>query len=123
MAFPKVLCCVVIIGMIFLTRNSVVCRDIFTAYNHMAQLASVELELHQALQEYISSEEAKLVDLREFSKDIAKARQLNADATTSMADYAANPIRAYLMLKRFVWHWRQIKEKMDGEQGLVLYYI
>jgi hypothetical protein len=83
----------------------------------MAKLASVELELHQALQDYISTEETKLLQLREFSKLVARARQINTDAKNALADYAANPIRAYLMLKRFVWQWREMKDKMEGNKG------
>jgi hypothetical protein len=83
----------------------------------MAKLASVELELHQALQDYISTEETKLLQLREFSKLVARARQINTDAKNALTDYAANPIRAYLMLKRFVWQWREMKDKMEGNKG------
>lgn len=86
----------------------------------MAKLASIELDLHQALQDYISSEETKLTKLREFSKDIASARKLNENATTSLPDYAANPIRAYLMLKRFVTRWGNIQKTMEGQQGKVI---
>lgn len=108
----------VFLAIVCLWSNRVICRDIFTAYNHMAKLATVELELHRALQEYISAEETKLSELREFSKFISTARQINHDSTTALTDYAANPIRGYLLLKRFVWQWRQIKEIMDGEKGV-----
>ncbi|XP_028409025.1 prolyl 4-hydroxylase subunit alpha-2-like isoform X2 [Dendronephthya gigantea] len=120
MAFTKFICCVLFIGTIYLSPNVVMGRDIFTAYNHMAKLASVELELHQALQDYITSEETKLTKLREFSKNIASARKLNEDSTTFLTDYAANPIRAYLMLKRFVMQWGQIQKTMEGQQELIL---
>lgn len=123
MESARALYCVIFFGMVYLPPNGVICRDIFTAYNHMAKLASVELELHQALEDYISTEETKLVELRAFSKIIATARQLKSDATTTLPDYAANPIRAYLMLKRFVWHWRQIKKKIDGEKGILIEYM
>ena len=123
MALTRVLYCAIFFGMVYLPPNGVICRDIFTAYNHMAKLASVELELHQALEDYISSEETKLMELRAFAKIIAAARQLNSDATTTLPDYAANPIRAYLMLKRFVWHWKEIKGKVDGEKGMMIELI
>ncbi|XP_046858878.1 prolyl 4-hydroxylase subunit alpha-2-like isoform X2 [Xenia sp. Carnegie-2017] len=103
-----------------LSLQKVLCRDIFTAYNHMAKLASVELELHRALGEYINSEETKLRELRKFSNEIASARQLNLDTGTSLMEYAANPIRAYRMLKRFVGSWRQMKETMEVNQDLLL---
>ena len=120
MASARILYCALFFGMVYLPRNGVICRDIFTAYNHMAKLASVEIELHQALEDYISSEDTKLMELRAFAKIIATARQLKSDATTTLPDYASNPIRAYLMMKRFVWHWRQIKQKIDGEKGIVI---
>lgn len=108
---------VLYILVVCLSSQKVLCRDIFTAYNHMAKLASVELELHRALGEYINSEETKLRELRKFSNEIASARQLNLDKGTSLMEYAANPIRAYRMLKRFVGSWRQMKETMEVNQG------
>ena len=95
------------------------CRDIFTAYNHMKQLASVELELHDALEKYIKSEEQRLKELHEFSQSITNARKLNRSAKE---DYAGNPIRAYLMLKRFVENWSRIGEMLEGRQGILYNY-
>lgn len=94
------------------------CRDIFTAYSHMAKLASIELELHKALNDYIKSEEDKLKELREFERRVASERKLENSAE-GIKDYAANPIRAYLMLKRFVKQWKLLKLKMPGRQGIV----
>ena len=86
------------------------CRDIFTAYSHMAKLASIELELHKALNDYIKSEEDKLKELREFERRVASERKL---------ENSAEGIRAYLMLKRFVKQWKLLKLKMPGRQGIV----
>ena len=120
MAFTRVLYCILFVASIYLSPNGVICRNIFTAYNHMAKLASVELELHQALQDYINAEETKLLQLREFSKLVARARQLGTDATkTALKDHAANPISAYLMLKRFVWQWQELNAKLEGNQGML----
>ena len=87
----------------------------------MAKLASLELELHKGLQDYISTEETKLLQLREFSKLVARARHIHSDAKNALTDYAANPIRAYLMMKRFVEQWREIQTKMEGRQGRLDY--
>lgn len=88
----------------------------------MAKLAAVELELHKALHDYIETEEVKLKELRDFAEGIATARKLK-DNAVAMKDYAANPIRGYLMLKRFVRQWMSMKEKMEENEGITFRFV
>lgn len=94
--------------------------ELFTALVHLEKLLNTEKAIVGSLQEYLSSEEQRLSQLRQMTQHYA---DLHSIASKDVDSYLANPINAYLLVKRLTTDWQLVehllssdKKRIDGIQ-------
>ena len=86
--------------------------EIFTALSHVRGLVNIEMELSDALEDYIAEQELRLNRLKSFAKDVGKAMER---ANANRDEYIGHPINTYLMIKRLVNEWPQHVKSTEQE--------
>uniref|UniRef100_A0A0P5RN90 procollagen-proline 4-dioxygenase n=1 Tax=Daphnia magna TaxID=35525 RepID=A0A0P5RN90_9CRUS len=94
------------------TRNAF--GEMFTALVDMEGLVSTEYELVKQLNNYIQEEETKLKQLRGYMEEYESMYQ---EAITDVSKYLANPVNAFLLVKRLTSDWKKIEEVMTQNVG------
>jgi prolyl 4-hydroxylase len=84
----------------------VISGELFTALVHLEKLLNTEKQIVGSLEEYITSEEQRLSQLRQLSRHY---NELHVIASKDTASYLANPINAYLLVKRLTTDWREVE--------------
>lgn len=104
----------------FTLTTVIVNSEIFTALSHVQGLVNIEMELSDALEDYIAEQEQRLNRLKSFAEDVSEAMQR---ANTDRDGYIGHPVNTYLMIKRLVNEWsehvKSIQEEGDAE-GLLI---
>lgn len=104
----------------FITSNTFVHSEIFTALSHVERLINIEMELTDALEEYLIEQESRLNRLRSFHQDL---KLVMDQAKYNREAYIGHPVNTYLMIKRLVNEWKPhvkaIQEEGDAE-GLLI---
>lgn len=94
--------------------------EIFTALSHVERLINIEMELSDALDEYLFEQESRLKKLRSFNEDVKKAM---GRAISNREEYIGHPVNTYLMIKRLVKEWTQhvksIEQEGDAEGNIL----
>jgi len=88
--------------------------EIFTALADMEKLVNTEFEIVRHLENYIQAEEEKLKRMRVFLEEY---ESLYNEASTDVTKYLANPINAYLIVKRLTADWREVQNVMSENLG------
>lgn len=100
----------------FILTTTFVDSEVFTALSHVERLINIEMELSDALEDYIVEEELRLKKLRSFSEDVKKAM---GRAMYNRDEYIGHPVNTYQMIKRLVKEWTQhvksIEQESDAE--------
>ena len=100
----------------FTLTTVIVNSEIFTALSHVQGLVNIEMELSDALEDYIAEQEQRLNRLKSFAEDVSEAMQR---ANTDRDGYIGHPVNTYLMIKRLVNEWtehvKSIQEEGDAE--------
>ena len=100
----------------FITSNTFVHSEIFTALSHVERLINIEMELTDALEEYLIEQESRLNRLRSFHQDL---KLVMDQAKYNREAYIGHPVNTYLMIKRLVNEWKPhvkaIQEEGDAE--------
>lgn len=94
--------------------------EIFTALSHVRGLVNIEMELSDALEDYIAEQELRLNRLKSFAKDVGKAMER---ANANRDEYIGHPVNTYLMIKRLVNEWPQHVKSTEQEgdaEGLLI---
>ena len=90
--------------------------EMFTALSHLQRLVNIEMELSDALDDYIAEQEARLRRLKIFSQDVNVAME---QAKSNRDKYIGHPVNTYLMVKRFVKDWpvhvKSVEQEGDSE--------
>ncbi|EFX85841.1 hypothetical protein DAPPUDRAFT_208740 [Daphnia pulex] len=97
-----------------LMQSNAVFGEVFTALADMEGLVSTELELVRHLDNYIQAEEIRLKRLRGYLEDYESMYQ---EASADVSKYLANPINAYLLVKRLTSDWKQVEGVMTQNVG------
>lgn len=99
-----------------ISTSTFVDSEIFTALSHVERLINIEMELSDALEDYIAEQESRLKKLRSFSEDVKSAM---GRAVSNRDQYIGHPVNTYQMIKRLVKEWTQhvksIEEEGDAE--------
>lgn len=104
----------------FLSTTRFVDSEIFTALSHVERLINIEMELSDALEDYLFEQESRLKKLRSFNEDVKKAM---GRAISNRDEYIGHPVNTYLMIKRLVKEWTQHVKSIDQEgdaEGLLM---
>ncbi|XP_065651339.1 prolyl 4-hydroxylase subunit alpha-1 isoform X1 [Hydra vulgaris] len=88
-----------------LTPNT---AEIFTSMAQMENLVHLEKSFIHLLQNYVTEEEKRLTQLKHFLNEVSSNYHHMNDSDA--AAYIANPVNAYLMLKRFNNEWRNLEK-------------
>ena len=86
--------------------------EVFTALSHLERLVNIELELADALEEYIIEQEERLKMLKWFAEDVSNAMD---QAKEDRYAYLGHPVSSFLMVKRFVNQWPRIEKSIQQE--------
>ena len=99
-----------------ISTSTFVDSEVFTALSHVERLINIEMELSDALEDYIAEQELRLKKLRSFSEDVKSAM---GRAVFNRDEYIGHPVNTYQMIKRLVKEWNQhvksIEEEGDAE--------
>lgn len=104
----------------FLSTTRFVESEIFTALSHVERLINIEMELSDALDDYLFEQESRLKKLRSFNEDVKKAM---GRAISNRDEYIGHPVNTYLMIKRLVKEWTQHVKSIEQEgdaEGLLI---
>lgn len=112
---------VLLIGLTYiLSTTRFVESEIFTALSHVERLINIEMELSDALDDYLFEQESRLKKLRSFNEDVKKAM---GRAISNREEYIGHPVNTYLMIKRLVKEWTQHVKSIEQEgdaEGLLI---
>ena len=87
--------------------------ELFTALVHLEKLLNTEKLIVGSLQEYLSSEEHRLSQLRQMTRHYA---ELQSIASKDVDSYLANPINAYLLVKRLTTDWQTVEQLLNPDK-------
>lgn len=96
----------------FISTTTFVDSEVFTALSHVERLINIEMELSDALEDYIVEQELRLKKLRSFSEDVKRAM---GQAVSNRNEYIGHPVNTYQMIKRFVKEWTQHVKSIEQE--------
>jgi len=97
----------------FLSTTVFVDSEVFTALSHLQRLVNIEMELSDALEDYIAEQELRLNRLKSFAEDVNEAME---QAKSNRDSYIGHPVNTYLMIKRMVKEWPE-HVKSIGQEG------
>ncbi|CAJ0581013.1 unnamed protein product, partial [Mesorhabditis spiculigera] len=95
--------------LILVSILSLVAADLFTSIADLQGLLETEKNVPEALFKYIKQEEERLEHLRELMKDYVSRN--NENMVSGTADLA-NPINAFLLIKKKIFDWKKIENEM-----------
>lgn len=89
--------------------------EVFTAMTDMSRLLATEGEMIRAIENFIVAQEEKLEKLK---RDLFEMERIHDLAAHSPDDFLANPINAYLLVKRLTVDWADLQDVMtDNSMG------
>jgi len=83
----------------------------------MEGLVQTELEIVRHLENYISTEEARISRLKGYLKEYER---MYHEASNDVSKYLENPINAYLIVKRLTTDWKVVENAMVENAGQAL---
>lgn len=81
-------------------------QELFTATTDLAKLLQTEKTIAELLQKYLVAENERLDKLKLFRDNYMKIHSAASDDSES---YLANPVNAYLLVKRLTTDWKQVE--------------
>lgn len=78
--------------------------ELYTALADMEELLTTEVVLIRTLDQYIEAQEERLKTLKKYSNTF---KMEHAEAAKDVPEYLANPINAFLVVKRLTLDWKQ----------------
>lgn len=96
-------------------------EEVFTATDDLKKLLSTEKSIAQLLDDYLINEDRRLTQLKLFRDNYQRVHKL---ASKDVDLYLANPVNAYLLVKRLTIDWQTVKNLVTvtpsqiGDQAL-----
>ena len=88
--------------------------QLFTALVYLEKLLNTEKQIVGSLEKYLSEEEQRLSQLRQLS---AHYSRMHSIASKDVDNYLANPINAYLLVKRLTTDWKLVEHFIHNNKG------
>ncbi|XP_046453899.1 prolyl 4-hydroxylase subunit alpha-1-like isoform X1 [Daphnia pulex] len=101
-------------ALILILQCHAACGEIFSSLADMEGLVSTEFELMKQLDNYIQEEEIRLKRLRGFLEEYENNHH---EASEDVSKYLANPLNAYLLVKRLTSDWKKVEGVMTQNAG------
>ncbi|KAI5754530.1 hypothetical protein M8J77_009273 [Diaphorina citri] len=92
-----------------LSSLTVIQAELYTALADMEELLTTEVVLIRTLDQYIEAQEERLKMLKKYSNGF---KMEHAEAAKDVPEYLANPINAFLVVKRLTLDWKQAEHYM-----------
>ncbi|KAI9553536.1 hypothetical protein GHT06_021454 [Daphnia sinensis] len=99
---------------LLVTQFKSVSGEMFSALADLEGLVSTEFELVKQLDNYIQEEETRLKRLRGFLEEY---ESLYHEASADVSKYLANPVNAYLLVKRLTSDWKKVEKVVTQNAG------
>jgi prolyl 4-hydroxylase len=97
-----------------LIKSPLISSELFTAVVHLEKLLNTEKLIAGSLEKYLSEEEERLSQLRQLS---AHYSRLHSIASKDVDNYLANPINAYLLVKRLTTDWKLVEHLINNNKS------
>lgn len=94
---------IILILIVFLYIKS---SEALSALARLRQSLETEKQVIYSLEEYLSSEEERLSQLRQIKEQFSQMHEI---ANKDVDSFLANPINGYLLVKRLTSDWEKIK--------------
>lgn len=88
--------------------------EMFTAVVDLEKLLKTEAEIVKTLENYINAEESRLQKIRSLREEYGKIYEAASEDTTS---FLANPVNAYLLVKKLTSDWKAAESLLLGGIG------
>ncbi|GJQ82951.1 hypothetical protein Trydic_g5951 [Trypoxylus dichotomus] len=88
--------------------------EVFTALADLEELLQTENFLISTMKSYIASQEQKLSTLRKYFKEYTEQYD---KASEDIQSYVANPVNAYLLVKKLTTDWKQVEDLITKNVG------
>ena len=96
----------VFIFLVFTSHSLPSNQELFTAVTDLERLLKTEKTIADLLQQYLVAENERLEKLRLFKDNYMK---IHSAASGDSESYLANPVNAYLLVKRLTTDWKQVE--------------
>jgi prolyl 4-hydroxylase len=122
-------------ALILILQCHAACGEIFSSLADMEGLVSTEFELMKQLDNYIQEEEIRLKRLRGYNtlscitericlipyfslaRFLEEYENNHHEASEDVSKYLANPLNAYLLVKRLTSDWKKVEGVMTQNAG------
>uniref|UniRef100_A0A2P2I4Y7 procollagen-proline 4-dioxygenase n=1 Tax=Hirondellea gigas TaxID=1518452 RepID=A0A2P2I4Y7_9CRUS len=101
--------CMLALCILFFTGAS---ADVFTSMSDMHTLLETEGEVIRTMENYVASQEARLLQLR---RDIAEMGAVHRQASQSPDQFLGHPINAFLLVKRLTLDWAEMQTALTQD--------
>ncbi|KAI0236972.1 Prolyl 4-hydroxylase subunit alpha-1 [Lamellibrachia satsuma] len=91
-----------------------VCGEVFTSIADLEKILYAENDVAIDLKQYIASEEQRLEKLKRIAEDY---RHHSSDALEDVDRHLANPVNAFLLVKRFTSDWEEVLDLIRNTTG------
>ncbi|XP_031337865.1 prolyl 4-hydroxylase subunit alpha-1 isoform X4 [Photinus pyralis] len=88
--------------------------ELYTALADLKEVLHTESTLINSLDQYIQAEHKKLELLQKYSEIY---KQQHTEASEDIENYIANPINAYILIKRLTTDWQHVESLMNMQLG------
>nr|CAH0108398.1 unnamed protein product [Daphnia galeata] len=95
---------------ILVAQSKTAFGDVFTAIADMEGLVAAEFELVKHLDTYIQEEEKRMKQLKGILEEY---ESMYEEASADVSKYLANPLNAYLLVKRLTSDWKKVEGVMS----------
>lgn len=102
---------------LIIIKFTLISSELYTALVHLEKLLNTEKQIVGSLEEYLSSEEVRLSQLRQLS---AHYSRLHSIASKDVDSYLANPINAYLLVKRLTTDWKLVEHLVNNDKRAII---
>lgn len=103
--------------LLLLAPISLVTGEVFTAIADMEILVDTKFELINRLESYIHEEETRLQRVKQYLEEY---QRMYKEASTDVSKYLANPINAFVLVKRLTSDWKEVEDTLVKNSGEAL---
>ncbi|CAI4231813.1 unnamed protein product [Auanema sp. JU1783] len=100
--------------MAFVGLLALASADLFTAIADMERMLGHEKDVTSVIDQYISSEQERLKELKKFAEEYVNR---NNHAANVGPEFVTNPINAFLLIKRLTSEWKKVEEIMKNNRA------
>jgi len=93
---------------------TLISSELYTALVHLEKLLNTEKQIVGSLEKYLLYEEERISQLRQLAQHYSKLHNV---ASQDVDSYLANPINAYLLVKRLTTDWKLVEDLIHHDKS------